>query len=125
MSDSSSQDKTERATPKRIREARERGEIPRSRELASFVVVASGLMTLMSISASLAGGAADWMHLISPPDPQLWSSPPEAEVQMRRQVPFWSSAVGPQAWPMQAEASPAPEGQQAGSGTEPPQQAEP
>jgi len=71
----SSQDKTERATPKRIREARERGEVPRSRELASFVVVASGLMTLMAISASLAGGAADWMQQALRVDPQLLHSP--------------------------------------------------
>ncbi|TJY62842.1 flagellar biosynthesis protein FlhB [Sinimarinibacterium sp. CAU 1509] len=75
MSDSSSQDKTERATPKRIREARERGEVPRSRELASFVVVASGLMTLMTISASLAGGAADWMQQALTVDPLLLRNP--------------------------------------------------
>jgi flagellar biosynthetic protein FlhB len=71
----SSQDKTERATPKRIREARERGEVPRSRELASFVVVASGLMTLMAISASLAGGAADWMQQALTVEPMVLHNP--------------------------------------------------
>lgn len=62
MSDSSSQDRTERATPKRIRDARKRGEVPRSRELVSFVVVVSGLGMLMALSSALSGAAADWMR---------------------------------------------------------------
>ncbi|MDD3764641.1 MAG: flagellar biosynthesis protein FlhB [Nevskiales bacterium] len=71
----SAQDKTERATPKRLRDARKRGEVPRSRELASFVVVTSGLMTLLAISANLAGGAADWMRAALNIDPEVLAQP--------------------------------------------------
>lgn len=68
MAESSAQDKTERPTPKRIRDARKKGEVPRSRELGSFVVVAGGVLMLMSLSGKLAAGAADWMRRALTPD---------------------------------------------------------
>ncbi|HSV44392.1 MAG TPA: flagellar biosynthesis protein FlhB [Ramlibacter sp.] len=46
MSESSSQEKTERATPKRQREARKRGDVPRSRELGTAMVLAAGVAAL-------------------------------------------------------------------------------
>jgi len=39
MSEESDQDRTEEASEKRLREAREKGELPRSRELSTGVVV--------------------------------------------------------------------------------------
>jgi len=61
MSDSA-QEKTERATPKRQREARERGEVPRSRELVSAAGVGIGVLTLITVAGSLGAGAAEWMR---------------------------------------------------------------
>lgn len=71
----SSQDKTERATPKRLRDARKRGEIARSRELVSFVVVAGGLLTLLLLSGSMANGAATWMQRALSPELPLVERP--------------------------------------------------
>lgn len=76
MSDqASTQDRTERATPKRLRDARKRGEIARSRELASFIVVAGGLLTLLLLSGSIAAGAAHWMQRALSPEMGLIERP--------------------------------------------------
>jgi flagellar biosynthesis protein FlhB len=74
---SSTQDRTERATPKRLSDARKRGEIARSRELASFIVVAGGLLTLLLLSGSIAAGAAHWMQRALSPDLALVERPQE------------------------------------------------
>jgi flagellar biosynthetic protein FlhB len=44
---SSSQDRSERPTAKRLREARERGQVPRSRELSTALVVGAGVALLI------------------------------------------------------------------------------
>lgn len=75
MSESGAGDRTERATPKRVREARKRGEIARSRELVSFVVVASGVATLMTLAGGLVDGATAWMRRALVPDPSLLDRP--------------------------------------------------
>lgn len=67
MADSSA-DKTEKATPKRERKAREEGQVPRSRELASLVVVGMGVVTLMMLSSLLAGWSNTWMQRALMPD---------------------------------------------------------
>lgn len=67
--------RTERATPKRLREARERGELPRSRELATAVVVGVGVIVLMAAGAGIAGRAEDWLRLALQPDPALLDEP--------------------------------------------------
>lgn len=54
--------RTERPTPKRLREAREKGELPRSRELSSAVVVGAGVAVLMGAGGSIASGAANWFR---------------------------------------------------------------
>lgn len=49
MSEHSAQERTEQATPKRLQEARERGQVPRSRELTTMAVLlisAAGMMLL-------------------------------------------------------------------------------
>ncbi|HEX4871014.1 MAG TPA: flagellar biosynthesis protein FlhB [Nevskiaceae bacterium] len=67
MSESSAQDRTERATPKRLQEARERGQLPRSRELATLVMVAAAVGLLMALGPlalqGLAGGFAAGLRL--------------------------------------------------------------
>lgn len=67
--------KTERATPKRLREARERGELPRSRELATAVVVGAGLLVLMASGAGIGARAADWLRRALQPDVAMLADP--------------------------------------------------
>ena len=66
-------DKTERATPKRLREARERGELPRSRDLASAVVIGAGVAVLLGAGSGIALRAQHWMALALNPDRALLS----------------------------------------------------
>lgn len=58
MSESSTQDKTERATPKRERDAREQGQVARSRELTTAVLIAGGAMVLMGQGAEMVAESA-------------------------------------------------------------------
>lgn len=50
MADTSNQEKTERATPKRKKDARKKGQLPRSKEIVSFILLLSsaGLLYLFS-----------------------------------------------------------------------------
>ena len=64
-------EKTERPTAKRLREARERGELPRSRELTTAVVVGTGVAVLMAMGSGMASRAATWLKLALQPDPAL------------------------------------------------------
>jgi len=56
--DSSSQDKTERATPKRERDARRQGQVARSRELTTAALVAGGAAILIGQGADMVADAA-------------------------------------------------------------------
>ncbi len=51
MAEESFQERTEQATPRKLREAREKGQVPKSRELASVAVLLTGLFTLFFGSA--------------------------------------------------------------------------
>lgn len=62
MADAGSAEKTEQATPKRRREAREQGRVPRSRELSTAVVVGAGAVLLLSTGGRLAAGAVELMR---------------------------------------------------------------
>jgi flagellar biosynthetic protein FlhB len=68
-------ERTERPTEKRLREARERGDVPRSRELATAVVFCAGVFALMAMSGRLARGARGWMQAALSPDPGLRDNP--------------------------------------------------
>jgi len=48
MSDDSDQERTEQPTEKKLRESREKGEVPRSRDLSGALVVLAGVAALMS-----------------------------------------------------------------------------
>jgi flagellar biosynthetic protein FlhB len=48
MSDDSDQEKTEQPTEKRLKESREKGEVPRSRDLSGAAVVLAGVTALLS-----------------------------------------------------------------------------
>lgn len=53
--DSSDQEKTEPATPRRLEKAREEGQVPRSRELATFMLLLGGVGGLWSLGSVLVG----------------------------------------------------------------------
>lgn len=53
MADDSDQEKTEAATPRKLEQAREEGQVPRSRELATFAVTMTGVAMLMMTGAQI------------------------------------------------------------------------
>lgn len=55
MADTQQQDRTEQATPKRLEEARRKGQIPRSRELGMAAVMMTGALVLYSDGVNLTG----------------------------------------------------------------------
>ncbi|MCW4455191.1 flagellar biosynthesis protein FlhB [Flavobacterium sp. MXW15] len=68
-------EKTEQPTEKRLRDAREQGNIPRSRELATAAVFTAGVLALMVFSGSMARAALGWMRLALSPEPTLRHTP--------------------------------------------------
>lgn len=56
MSNKSAQEKTEQATPKRLADARKKGQVPRSRELTTAAVTLSAAAALMVFGESMAAG---------------------------------------------------------------------
>ena len=54
MAEDSGQEKTEDPTPKRIREAREKGDVPRSKELATTLVLMAAVFSVIMFGAQLA-----------------------------------------------------------------------
>ncbi|HVJ37679.1 MAG TPA: flagellar biosynthesis protein FlhB [Stenotrophomonas sp.] len=68
-------ERTELPTAKRLREAREQGNIAQSRELATATVFSAGVIALMSMSGGLAAGARGWMQTALSPEPGLWRNP--------------------------------------------------
>ncbi|GAB6068064.1 flagellar biosynthesis protein FlhB [Methylothermus subterraneus] len=61
MAEESDQERTEEPTPKRLEDARRQGQIPRSRELNTFVVVTVGLAGCGALAPSLGEGLAQIM----------------------------------------------------------------
>jgi len=56
------EDRTEQPTEKRLREARERGDVPRSRELGNVAVLGAASIALLSTGAHIASTARTWLH---------------------------------------------------------------
>lgn len=61
MADESSEDKTEQATPKKRRDAREKGEVAKSRELPSVAVLLAGLLTFSLFGVYMYAGIKEMM----------------------------------------------------------------
>lgn len=57
----SGQEKTEQPTPKRLKDAREKGDSPRSPELATAAVFVAAILALLAFGAWMAGHAMAWM----------------------------------------------------------------
>ncbi|GAB3049312.1 flagellar biosynthesis protein FlhB [Stenotrophomonas tumulicola] len=70
-------EKTEQPTEKRLREAREQGNTPRSRELATAAVFGGGVLAVMASGGTLAHGAIDWMKQALQPDLAVRQQPME------------------------------------------------
>ena len=56
-----SQEKTEQPTPKKLREAREKGQIPRSKELNSMTIMVAGAMGLLFMGSYIIGSLSEMM----------------------------------------------------------------
>ena len=56
-----SQEKTEQPTPKKLREAREKGQIPRSKELNSMTIMVAGAMGLLFMGSYIIGSLSSLM----------------------------------------------------------------
>jgi flagellar biosynthetic protein FlhB len=62
MAEDSDLERTEPASPRRIQQAREKGQVPRSRELSAFVVLLAGGASLMLLGPHLMGGLTSLMR---------------------------------------------------------------
>jgi flagellar biosynthetic protein FlhB len=69
------QERTEQPSAKRLRDAREKGNIPRSRELATAAVFGAGVVALMASGPMLAQGTQDWMRGALQPEAALLHAP--------------------------------------------------
>jgi len=66
-------EKTEQPTVRRLQQAREQGNWPRSRELATAAVFSAGVLAVLAFSGPLAHGALYWMRAALSPDKKLFS----------------------------------------------------
>lgn len=62
MAEDTAQERTEEATPKRLQEAREKGQVPRSRELTTTVVLMVAAGSLLALGGHIATGLDDLFH---------------------------------------------------------------
>ncbi len=77
MAEDDSGERTELPTEKRLREAREQGNVPQSRELSTVAVFGSGVLALMAFGPRIGHGAAAWMKSALVPDRTLLERPGE------------------------------------------------
>jgi flagellar biosynthetic protein FlhB len=78
----SAQDKTERATPKRKKDARKQGQLPRSRELSAAAVTGAGALAVVAGAHGLAEHAAAMMRDSLTVDPELLVQTGQLPVQL-------------------------------------------
>ena len=68
-------ERTEQPTEKRLRDAREKGNIPRSRELATAAVFGAGVLAVSNMAPALARESMGWMKVALAPDARLLGHP--------------------------------------------------
>jgi flagellar biosynthesis protein FlhB len=68
-------ERTEQPTEKRLREARDQGNVPRSRELATAAVFGAGVLALTATAPTLARNSLGWMKIALTPDMNLRGHP--------------------------------------------------
>ena len=62
MAENTAQERTEEATPKKLREAREKGQVPRSRELNSLALLMASAGGLLAMGPNIVDGLKDIMR---------------------------------------------------------------
>lgn len=62
MSADTAQERTEQPTPKRLREAREKGQVPRSKELNSMMLLMGGGLGFLVMGGSIMGGIKEMLR---------------------------------------------------------------
>ena len=75
MSQDSGQDRTEEPTEKRLREAREKGDVPRSRELANLAVLGMTALAMLAMASSIGRAAQGWLRGALSFEPGLLGNP--------------------------------------------------
>ena len=75
MSQDSGQDRTEEPTEKRLREAREKGDVPRSRELANLAVLGMTALAMLAMASSIGRAAQGWLRGALTFEPGLLGNP--------------------------------------------------
>jgi flagellar biosynthesis protein FlhB len=68
-------EKTEDPSARRLQQARERGQVPRSRELTNFATMIGGSVTLIAVGGTLIGHMSQIMRTSLAVDPQRLSDP--------------------------------------------------
>jgi len=68
-------EKTEDPSQRRLEQARERGQLPRSRELTNFATMIGGSAALVAVGGTLIGRLSNIMRTSLTVDPQLLASP--------------------------------------------------
>ena len=93
MSAEDQEDRTEAPSEKRLREARERGDVPRSRELANVAVLGCAVIALKATSGHMGSASREWMQDALTIDPALLDAPD-------RLLPHAASLLGGLVMPM-------------------------
>lgn len=75
MSETDNEDRTEAPSEKRLRDARERGDVPRSKELANVAVLGCATLALKITGPHIGSASRDWMHNALQFDPSLINDP--------------------------------------------------
>ena len=68
-------ERTEEPSQRRLQEARERGQVPRSRELTNFATMIGGSAALIAMGAALAGRLSSMMRAGLAIDPRRLENP--------------------------------------------------
>ncbi|MET0288037.1 MAG: flagellar biosynthesis protein FlhB [Pseudoxanthomonas sp.] len=71
------QERTEQPSEKRLRDARDQGNIPRSRELATAAVFTSGVIAVMAAGGGIGRSTRDWLKQALTPPRTLLETPHE------------------------------------------------
>src|SRR3989339_312245 len=75
MAEQDQEDRTEEPTEKRLREAREKGDVPRSRELGNVAVLGVTALALMALASGLGDASQGWLRQALIVDPAALGRP--------------------------------------------------
>ncbi len=68
---SSAQDKTEKATPKRLKDARKKGQIARSNDLTTLIIAGAAALGILMLGGSIARRFTSWIKCLLTSDAAL------------------------------------------------------